>query len=341
MKWKPRCSVWKTKSKRLTGGTKQLCSSGKAWPHLSREAEQYCQRLQEQRHGIDRTIAEMLAALEASKEAEAICREKLEQATHAVHRAQLALEKEGFALEQIEANLAAFQAAIPQSPDEVAVEADKDFAAEAKRLRERLDQLGHVNLNALDEYAAQQERHRFLLSQKEDLLQAKRDLEKTISDFDATSRTRLQDSLRRIQAALDEVFPRLFGGGSAKLAWTDPDDPLESGIDIIVQPKSKRPQPLLTLSGGERSLAAIALLFAIMKVRPSPFFVLDEIDAALDERNVERFADLLREFGERNQIIVITHRQATMEAADTLFGVTMERHGASLLVSLQLDDAVV
>lgn len=306
-----------------------------------REAEQYCQRLQEQRHGIDRTIAEMLAALEASKEAEAICREKLEQATHAVHRAQLALEKEGFALEQIEANLAAFQAAIPQSPDEVAVEADKDFAAEAKRLRERLDQLGHVNLNALDEYAAQQERHRFLLSQKEDLLQAKRDLEKTISDFDATSRTRLQDSLRRIQAALDEVFPRLFGGGSAKLTWTDPDDPLESGIDIIVQPKSKRPQPLLTLSGGERSLAAIALLFAIMKVRPSPFFVLDEIDAALDERNVERFADLLREFGERNQIIVITHRQATMEAADTLFGVTMERHGASQLVSLQLDDAVV
>lgn len=306
-----------------------------------KEAEEFYERLQNQRQAIEQAMAELHTSLEGAKEAEAACREKLEHATQAAHRAQLAFEKEGFALEQIESELTSFQVQIPKSPDEVPFDANEKLAAEAKRLRANLDQLGHVNLNALDEYAAQQERHRFLMNQKEDLLQAKSDLEKTISDFDATSRTRLQDSLRRIQTALDEVFPRLFGGGIAAIAWTDPDDPLESGIDIMVQPKSKRPQALLTLSGGERSLAAIALLFAIMKVRPSPFFVLDEIDAALDERNVERFAALLREFGERNQIIVITHRQATMEAADTLFGVTMERHGASQLVSLQLDDAAV
>ena len=180
----------------------------------------------------------------------------------------------------------------------------------------------------------------FLQNRRDDLLKARADLEKAIDEMDTVSRKRLQSTFRAIQEALRDVFPRLFGGGRAELSWTDPSDPLTAGIEMTVQPPGKRPQPLLTLSGGERALAAIALLFAIMKVRPSPFFVLDEIDAALDEANVGRFAQLLQEYGAKNQIVVITHRQGTMEAANALFGVTMEKHGASQLVSLRLDEVV-
>lgn len=297
------------------------------------EAEAWRRRLANadaQAEEWQKSIGETLAVEEEARTA-------LERLQQQQHRLQLALEREQIELERIEEGLRERRA----EPTALAGDEKTDLRAlekEAQRCRAELDALGEVNLGALDEYAALQERERFLSEQLEDLERARDDLQRAIAELDATSRERLKSTLKELQDALQEIFPRLFGGGRATLEWTDPSDPLESGIEVTVRPQGKRAQPLITLSGGERALAATALLFAIMRVRPSPFFVLDEVDAAMDEPNVERFSKLLREFGATNQIIVITHRQATMEAADTLFGVTRERHGASQLVCLHMSN---
>jgi len=142
-----------------------------------------------------------------------------------------------------------------------------------------------------------------------------------------------------VAEAFDETFRRLFGGGKAKVSLTDPNDLLETGVEIVVQPPGKNLQNLSLLSGGEKTLSAAALLFALMKVKPSPFCVMDEVDAALDESNVERFADLVKDFSRNTQFIVITHNRATIEAADNLYGVTMQEPGISKLISVKLAGA--
>ena len=209
----------------------------------------------------------------------------------------------------------------------------------ARELRRRIEALGPVNLASIDEYREVSERHAFLTSQKSDLEAAKAQLEDVIARIDRESRSKLEEVFREVNAAFGQTFARLFGGGKASLEFTDPTDPLESGVEIFVQPPGKKLQNLLALSGGERALAAIALLFAILTVRPSPFCVLDEIDAALDEHNLDRFRRMLEEFSHKTQFLVITHRQGTMEAADSLFGVTMEEPGSSALVSLKMSAA--
>lgn len=278
--------------------------------------------------------------IDAWSEREEAARAEVEAAAQRLHEIELGLERERAACAQAEERLAEREIPLPHSPDGVRLPAVEPVRSEARSVRRELEALGAVNLNAIEEFAALKERYAFLSEQRDDLIEAKEGLERAIEEMDRVSRDRLVAAFESLQKALSAVFPRLFGGGRAVLSWTDPENPLESGIDMLVQPPGKRPQPLLTLSGGERALAAASLLFAIMTVRPSPFFVLDEVDAALDEANVDRFAQLLQEYGKRNQIIVITHRQGTMERADALFGVTMERHGASQLVSLRLDDAL-
>lgn len=278
--------------------------------------------------------------VEAWNAKEEAARSEVEAASEALHKIELGLERERVAYTQAEERLAEREIPLPENVEGVRLEAVDPVRSEARTVRRQLDELGTVNLNAIEEFAALQERYAFLIEQRDDLLQAREGLDRAVEEMDRVSRERLVSAFDALQKALSEVFPRLFGGGRAELSWTDVDNPLESGIDMLVQPPGKRPQPLMTLSGGERALAAVSLLFAIMTVRPSPFFVLDEVDAALDEANVDRFAQLLQEYGKRNQIIVITHRQGTMERADALFGVTMERHGASQIVSLRLDDAL-
>src|SRR5207302_841565 len=157
-------------------------------------------------------------------------------------------------------------------------------------------------------------------------------------EIDATTRETFMRAFKEIGAAFDEMFQRLFGGGQTELVLTDPSDVLETGVDIIVQPPGKKLQNLLLLSGGERALTASAMLFALLKVKPSPFVVMDEVDAPLDEANINRFGDLLREFAARSQFILITHNRGTMEIADTLYGVTMEEPGISKLLSLRLTE---
>lgn len=209
---------------------------------------------------------------------------------------------------------------------------------EVRDLKRRISSLGEVNLGAIDEYERVKERYTFLNDQKNDLIEAKTTLYQVIREMDDEMSKRFRSTFEAIRGHFVVVFAKLFGGGRADLIMVDPDRVLDSGIDIVAQPPGKKLQNLQLLSGGERALTAIALLFAILQVKPVPFCVLDEVEAALDEANVARFAQYLREFSELTQFIVVTHRKGTMEEADVLYGVTMEEGGVSKLVSVRLED---
>ncbi|QHW30097.1 chromosome segregation protein SMC [Paenibacillus rhizovicinus] len=209
---------------------------------------------------------------------------------------------------------------------------------DVRDLKRRISSLGEVNLGAIDEYERVKERYTFLNDQKNDLIEAKTTLYQVIREMDDEMSRRFRTTFEAIRGHFVVVFSKLFGGGRADLIMVEPDRVLDSGIDIVAQPPGKKLQNLQLLSGGERALTAIALLFAILQVKPVPFCVLDEVEAALDEANVARFAQYLREFSELTQFIVVTHRKGTMEEADVLYGVTMEEGGVSKLVSVRLED---
>ncbi|WP_144461396.1 chromosome segregation protein SMC [Siminovitchia fortis] len=225
--------------------------------------------------------------------------------------------------------------------------AQKEFslsieASEAKQRRDELkielSEIGTVNIGAIEEYKRVFSRSQFLLEQQADLSQAKETLYQIMDEMDDEMTKRFGSTFQSIQQAFQGVFSSLFGGGKAELRLTQPDDLLNTGVDIIAQPPGKKLQNLSLLSGGERSLTAIALLFSILKVRPVPFCVLDEVEAALDEANVNRFSEYLKKFSENTQFIVITHRQGTMAGADVLYGITMQESGVSKLVSVKLEE---
>ncbi len=208
-----------------------------------------------------------------------------------------------------------------------------------KLIKLGIEELGTVNIGSIEQYERTAERYEFLSSQKNDLDEAKNTLYQVIEEMDEEMKKRFSDTFYQIREEFNHVFQSLFGGGKAELKLTDATDLLNTGVDIIAQPPGKKLQNLGLLSGGERSLTAIALLFSILKVRPVPFCVLDEVEAALDEANVHRFATYLRSYSEQTQFIVITHRKGTMEEADVLYGVTMQESGVSKLVSVRLEDS--
>jgi len=210
--------------------------------------------------------------------------------------------------------------------------------AEVRDMKRQISALGEINLGAIEEYERVKERYDFLSEQKNDLLEAKTTLYEVIKEMDDEMSKRFKSTFEQIRKHFVVVFSKLFGGGRADLILVDPEHILETGIEIVAQPPGKKLQNLQLLSGGERALTAIALLFAILQVKPVPFCVLDEVEAALDEANVTRFAQYLREFSELTQFIVVTHRKGTMEEADVLYGVTMEEGGVSKLVSVRLED---
>ncbi|MCA0754004.1 chromosome segregation protein SMC [Paenibacillus sp. N4] len=209
---------------------------------------------------------------------------------------------------------------------------------EVRDLKRQISALGEVNLGAIEEYERVKERFDFLSAQKDDLIEAKTTLYQVIKEMDDEMSKRFKTTFEAIRGHFVVVFGKLFGGGRADLILAEPDRVLETGIDIVAQPPGKKLQNLQLLSGGERALTAIALLFAILQVKPVPFCVLDEVEAALDEANVSRFAQYLREFSGLTQFIVVTHRKGTMEEADVLYGVTMEEGGVSKLVSVRLEE---
>ncbi len=204
-------------------------------------------------------------------------------------------------------------------------------------LQRFIDEMGEVNLMAIDEYSQLEDRYDFLCSQRDDLEESLKALQQAIQRINRTTRKRFLETFHLVNVKFRELFPRLFCGGSAELRLTDENDLLETGIDIVVQPPGKKLQNVTLLSGGEKALTAVALIFAIFLIKPSPFCLLDEVDAPLDDANIGRFNEIVREMTAFSQFIVITHNKTTMAVADTLFGVTMEEPGVSKLVSVKLN----
>ena len=204
-------------------------------------------------------------------------------------------------------------------------------------LKRKISALGTPNLGAIEEYARINERYTYLSQQRDDVLTSKRELESIIRNIQQEMTTIFVAEFAKIDHYFGEVFTEMFGGGKGQLILEDPENPLTCGIEIRVQPPGKQVKTITLLSGGEKAFVATALYFAILKVRPTPFCLLDEIDAALDDRNVERFASYLHNLSKKTQFIVITHRRGTMEAADVLYGVTMQEQGISKLLRLDLN----
>ncbi len=209
---------------------------------------------------------------------------------------------------------------------------------EINALKEEIRSLGNINIDAIEEYTGIKERFDFLTTQRDDLVEAQKNLEAVIADMVLIMKDQFAEKFKIINQNFSEVFAELFGGGKAQLTLTEPDDILSSGVGIEVQPPGKAVKSIIALSGGEQAFVSIALLFAILKVRPSPFCILDEIEAALDDVNVFRYAEYLKKFAQRSQFIVVTHRRGTMEAANVLYGVTMQEQGVTNLLSLNIDD---
>ena len=207
----------------------------------------------------------------------------------------------------------------------------------AAELKRKLAGLGTPNLGAIEEYARVNERYTYLASQRDDVLNSKRELESIIRNITKEMTVIFVSEFQKIDHYFGEVFEEMFGGGKGNLILEDPENPLTCGIEIRVQPPGKQVKTITLLSGGEKAFVATALYFAILKVRPTPFCILDEIDAALDDRNVERFANYLHNLSKKTQFIVITHRRGTMEASDVLYGVTMQEQGVSKLLRLDLN----
>lgn len=199
--------------------------------------------------------------------------------------------------------------------------------------------MGAVNLSSIEEVERLAAREQYLQSQADDLEQARGDLLQVIAEVDAAATEAFLTALAEVSAAFQELFEHFFPGGETSLELTDPEQPLTSGVEVLVRLPGKRRQNLLLLSGGERAMTALALLFALIKVRPTPFCVMDEIDAAIDAGNTERLTEIIREFAQRSQFILITHNPRTMEAAQVLYGVTMRQGGVSRLISVTLEDA--
>jgi chromosome segregation protein len=207
-------------------------------------------------------------------------------------------------------------------------------------IKRKISALGNVNVGAVQEYKEVSEKYEFMTSQRDDLVKAKEEILNIISDMLFTMRKVFAENFSKIRENFNETFAELFKGGSADLILSG-EDVLSANIEINVEPPGKKLQNINLMSGGEKGLSAIALLFAILKMKPTPFCILDEIEAALDDANVSRYSEFLKKFSENIQFIVITHRKGTMEACDVLYGVTMEEKGVSKIVSVDLTTETV
>jgi chromosome segregation protein len=211
---------------------------------------------------------------------------------------------------------------------------------QVSELRRSINALGTPNLGAIDEYKRVSERYEFLSEQRDDVEKSRQEILKISGDITLQMEEIFRREIRQIDAAFRQIFTELFGGGKATLSLEDENDVLNCGIDIRIQPPGKAVSNISLLSGGEKAFVAIALYFAIIRVRPTPFCVMDEIESALDEENVARFAEYMRRMCGKTQFIAITHRRGTMEEADQLYGVTMQEKGVSTILSMDMDEAL-
>jgi chromosome segregation protein len=297
------------------------------------KAEEELARWEEERTNI-------LDQLAANREAAAGLRAEIEAMQNRAHRLELRLTQIEGEISFCERTLAEEYRISLEEAERRTQPIDSRTAAQqrVKELQGKLEGLGDVNVGAIEEYDRVKERLEFLGGQRQDLEAAREDLHQAIVEIDGEARTRFLAAFQEIQREFQEFFTRLFGGGRAELSLSDPDDVLECGVDVTVTVPGKKTRDLLQLSGGERALTAAAILFALLKVKPSPFVILDEVDAPLDDSNIGRYSALLREFARESQFIVITHNKGTMEATDVLYGVTVEEAGMSKLIGMRLRD---
>ncbi|MCP4645676.1 MAG: chromosome segregation protein SMC [bacterium] len=292
------------------------------------EAENDRQKLLEESEALDKELKVMRESARASQTS--------------VHQLELDLrqkeERVGFFQERI---LSEYNLALASlKEDEVGTDEHEDDVREkmVSDLRARLQRMGEVNLMAIEEYEALEKRNEFLVTQAEDLEQARQDLIGVITRSDKKIREMFMETFRKVEEHFHNYFRRLFNGGQARIYLLDEDDPLESGIEIEARPPGKKPQSISLLSGGESAMTAIALLFSIFKAKPSPFCILDEVDAPLDDANIGRFLDMVEEFTAESQFVIITHSKRTMARTQALYGVTMQERGVSQLVSVKLEN---
>jgi chromosome segregation protein len=280
---------------------------------------------------LEMRVQELETRAVSSREQWNTAKDALFESERRVDRAKSALD---LLREQISLDLHAGIDALADVEPPSDEEARAALEGEVAKLTEKLESIGPVNVLAIEEHQELEQRESFLRTQRDDLVQSIESLRQTIRKINLTSRDLFRDAFNAVNDSFGEIFASLFGGGAARMQLLDEEDVLESGIELVAQPPGKKNQSIALLSGGERALTAIALLFAIFRYKPSPFCILDEVDAPLDEVNTERFVRLVRDMSRDTQFIVITHSRRTMEAADVLYGVTMEEAGCSRLVSV-------
>ena len=309
-------------------------------------AQSELKALLDQRIVVERQLT---AARQSLSELEQSLREKeqakmvAEQAVHGVQgkseSARLKLTESNVRIEQIDTAIAALDTTLAEAEEGLPDEADEaEWQVRVERVSARIHRLGPINLAAIDETSRAEERKEYLDAQNEDLMSALETLEAAIKKIDRETRQRFKDTFDTINAGFSELFPKVFGGGTACLEMTG-DDLLDTGVAIMARPPGKKNSTIHLLSGGEKAMTAIALVFSIFQLNPAPFCMLDEVDAPLDDANVGRYARLVREMSQKVQFVFITHNKITMEGADQLMGVTMHEPGVSRLVSVDIEEA--
>ncbi len=299
------------------------------------EAESHVDDLNEERETLTQEVTDLQKEMRAT-------RRRFEQQNRARHKLEVTNTQLEMRIKSVSTRIhdkyqVSIDALPPLANNEQAMD-EIELLDNIEKLKAELTAMGAVNLKAIEAYEEHKKRQDFLVAQREDVQQSIQSTYQAIQKINQTSRDVFLETFQQVQTNFQEVFAQLFGGGETELLLTDPSNVLDSGIDIIARPPGKRPQSITQLSGGERSLVAIGLLFAVFKIKPSPFCVLDEVDAALDEANVLRFANLIRAYTENTQFVIITHNRRTMEIADAMYGVTMEQAGISKIVSAKFAD---
>ncbi|UCF34021.1 MAG: hypothetical protein JSV78_01685, partial [Phycisphaerales bacterium] len=320
---------------RIEESRETIRSSERRLQELTREIEQ----LEETARGLREKRETMRMNLEELGQAVKSARTELGEVESKLHELQMSLTETKVRRDELAARVRGELDIDLDERYESYEHAEQDWEAvetQIAELRSKIDRLGNVNLDAIQELEELEERHKFLTDQREDLEQSLRQLQQLIERLNHESVTRFRESFDVIRGHFRTLFRKLFGGGRADIVLEDPEDVLETGIEILAQPPGKELQSISLMSGGEKTMTAIALLMSVFKSRPAPYAVLDEVDAALDEANNERFNTIIREFVEDSQFIIITHAKRTMSMADELYGITMQEPGVSTRVSVKV-----
>jgi chromosome segregation protein len=336
-------------STRKDGLAQQIIESQEEVTVLSDEILQLQTSIEEEktrRHDLQNSITELKTAYDTKvvevRETEAVYRERrqgVDGVLDELHQVSMKLQETQIAMETLcDRILERYQIPLIEVLTEYQARPrlDKEVNQHLTELRQTIHRMGEINLTAIDEYHEIKERYDFLTNQMDDLTHALEQLDKAIAKINRTTKKRFEEAFHAINENFQQVFPKLFRGGKAWLALTDANDMLNTGVEIYAQPPGKKLGSVALMSGGEKALTAVSLIFSIFLIKPSPFCLLDEVDAPLDEANVGRFSDMVKSISALSQFIVITHNKRTMEVVDNLYGITMEEPGISKSVTVNV-----